>query len=122
MDRIDVVVDVARPSSARIIAGNRGMSSAQMASMVGEAQEYASWRRSQEGDEKPDRARSVPELHLDAPAKSTLEGVAERLGLGGRNIVRIAHVARTIADLAGEREVNKDHVMEACAFRTRSTL
>ena len=101
MDRIDVVVDVARPSSARIIAGNRGMSSAQMASMVGEAREYASWRRSKEDDQKPDRSRSVPELHLDAPAKSTLEGVAERLGLGGRNIVRIARVARTIADLAG---------------------
>lgn len=122
MDRIDVVVDVARPSSARIIAGNRGMSSEQMAAMVAEAREYASWRRAREDCDKPDRARSVPELHLDAPARSTLEGVAERLGLGGRNIVRIARVARTIADLASKQEVNKDHVMEACAFRTRATL
>ena len=122
MDRIDVLVDVARPSSGRIIAGERGASSAQMAEQVREAREFASWRRSKDPDDRPDRARSVPELQLDAQACSTLEGVASRMGLGGRNIVRIARVARTIADLAKQREVNRDNVIEACAFRTRATL
>ena len=51
-----------------------------------------------------------------------MDGLAKRLGLGGRNIVRIARVARTVADLDGSDEVKKEHVMEACAFRTRATL
>ncbi|MBO7675059.1 MAG: YifB family Mg chelatase-like AAA ATPase [Atopobiaceae bacterium] len=121
MDRIDVLVDVARPDSSRIIAGDQGSSSAQMAEQVAVARQFASWRRAQ-SDDKPDRARSVPELGLDAPARAALEGAAKRLGLGGRNIVRIARVARTIADLAESELVEKDHLMEACAYRTRATL
>jgi magnesium chelatase family protein len=121
MDRIDVLVDVARPDSSRIISGEEGLSSEQMAEQVAVARGFASWRR-ERSDDKPDRTRNVPELGLDAQARASLEGVANRLGLGGRNIVRIARVARTIADLAESEEVKRDHVMEACAYRTRATL
>jgi magnesium chelatase family protein len=92
-----------------------------MAEQVKEARDYASWRRARD-DGKPDERRNVPELRLDGSAGATLDGMAKRLGLGGRNIVRIARVACTIADLDGSAEVQKDHVMEACAFRTRATL
>lgn len=122
MDRIDVLVDVARPSSARIIAGERGLSSELMAAQVRTARAFASWRHAKDGLDLPDRARSVRELGLDSPACACLEGVASRLGLGGRNIVRIARVARTIADLAEEEEVGREQVIEACAYRTRATL
>ena len=122
MDRIDVLVDVARPDSSRIIAGERGLSSKQMAEQVSIARDFASWRREHKDDGKADRTRTVPELDLDAQARAALEGIAKRLGLGGRNIVRIARVARTIADLAESETVHKDHVMEACAYRTRATL
>ena len=122
MDRIDVLVDVARPASSRIIAGERGTSSDEMSEQVSAAREYASWRRSRTLDGRPDRLRSVPELGLDDKAKATLEGTASRLGLGGRNITRIARVARTIADI-GEREfAGRDDIVEACAFRTRAKL
>lgn len=122
MDRIDVLVDVSRPSSARIIAGEKGTSSEEMAEQVHVARAYGSWRRAREDENKPDRARAVPELQLDTQAQATLESVAKRLGLGGRNIVRIARVARTIADLSECEEVCADHVIEACAFRTRASL
>ena len=122
MDRIDVLVDVARPASSRVIAGARGTSSAEMSGQVGAAREYASWRRERTLGGKPDRMCNVPELGLDDQAKATLEGTASRLGLGGRNITRIARVARTIADI-GERElVGRDDIVEACAFRTRAKL
>lgn len=142
MDRIDVLVDVARPSPSRIISGEGGTSSAQMAEEVAAAREFALWRKARgEGAEtgrssgtgrsrskaarsgsKSGGAGSVAAQNLDAEARSTLEGMARRLVLGGRNIVRIARVARTIADLAEEEKVLKDHVIEACAFRTRSSL
>ena len=122
MDRIDVLVDVARPSSKRIIAGEKGTTSQQMAEQVACAQAFASWRRARFYDDKPDRAKSVPELALDGPARAVLESTASRLGLGGRNIVRIARVARTIADIAEHELVGKEHVMEACLYRTRASL
>lgn len=122
MDRIDVLVDVARPSSSRIIAGERGTSSAQMAMQVARAREFASWRHAQKDDQGPDRARSIPELGLDSKARAALEGTARRLGLGGRGILRIARVARTIADLDERMVVGRDDVVEACAYRTRATL
>ncbi|MBR3318649.1 MAG: YifB family Mg chelatase-like AAA ATPase [Atopobiaceae bacterium] len=122
MDRIDVLVDVRRPAPSRIISGEGGTSSAQMADAVAAAREFASWRlRNAEGRASGSKG-SVAEQNLDAKAKTTLDGVARRLGLGGRNIVRIARVARTIADLAEKELVNKDHIVEACAFRTRASL
>lgn len=122
MDRIDVRVDVTRPSSARIIAGERGMSSSKMAEQVLCAREYDSWWRVRHGDGKPIRSCGVPELGLDDEAKRLLETTARRLAMGGRNIVRVARVARTIANIDECELVGTDHVMEACAFRTRATL
>ncbi|MDO4537521.1 MAG: YifB family Mg chelatase-like AAA ATPase [Coriobacteriales bacterium] len=121
MDRIDVLVDVARPASSRIIAGKRGTSSKSMSEQVETARAYSSWRlaRAHHGS---DRECNVRELGLDDAACATLDGYAQRLGLGGRNIVRIARVARTIADLDNSESVSKDHVMEACAYRTRTSL
>ena len=41
----------------------------------------------------------------------------EKLSLSARSFHRIMRVARTLADLAGEEEVNKTHVMKAIGFR-----
>ncbi len=122
MDRIDVLVDVARPAPARIIQGDGGTTSKQMAEDVTRAREFAAWRT--HGEERVERVRQggVAAQSLDGAAQAALEGVAKRLGLGGRNIVRIARVARTIADLAEDEQVRREHVIEACAFRTRASL
>jgi magnesium chelatase family protein len=42
----------------------------------------------------------------------------ERLGLSMRAYVRVLRVARTIADLAGETEVDVPHVAEAIGYRS----
>ncbi len=117
MDRIDVVVDVRRPSSSRVIGGDGGLSSARMAQEVLRAREFAAWRASRGGAE---RATTVAEADLDPAAQATFESLAERLALGGRSIVRVARVARTIADLEGRERVAPDDIVEAAAFRSRS--
>lgn len=120
MDRIDVCVDVARPSSDRIIQGEEGMSSADMADQVRAGREFASWRQAREGSEPGESA--LARMGFARDAQAYFEGFARRQALGGRAIVRIARVARTVADVAQHELVGKDDVRVACLFRSRATL
>ena len=45
--------------------------------------------------------------------------MARGLMLGGRAIVRVSRVARTIADIAGHELVSEEDVVEALGFRPR---
>ena len=122
MDRIDVVVEVARPSPDRIIQGQLGMSSAQMAEAVMAARDRSSFRLSKLSDGSLQRARmgQVACLAFTPKARAMLEKMAGTLLLGGRGLSRVALVARTIADLEGHDKVMPDDVVEACAFRQRN--
>ena len=54
------------------------------------------------------------EFRRDAPeARSFLHRAADRLGLSGRALCRISRVARTVADLAGEKTASLPRVAEA---------
>ena len=117
LDRIDVVVDVARPTSSKVIKGQHGMGSAEMAEQVLAAQEFRAWRERHLGEEPAD---PVAAAGLDGAAQTAFEGFAERLALGGRAIVRVARVARTIADLAQRERVSQDDLVEAMGFRSRA--
>ena len=103
MDRIDVVVDVPRPESSKVISGNSGMSSGEMAEQVSLA------------------AARPPASMLDARARRAFEAMARNLLLGGRGIARVTRVARTIADLAEHELVTEDDIVEAIAFRSRGS-
>lgn len=116
MDRIDVVVDVPRPETSKVIAGSAGISSAEMAESVRAGREFRGWREARSGG--PDERRP-PAAQLDAPARRSFEAMAHNLQLGGRGIVRVTRVARTIADLAEHELICEDDVIEALAFRSR---
>ena len=122
MDRIDVVVEVARPSPDRIIQGQAGMTSAQMAALVYEARERAAFREQSLSETELARAHlgNVGNLAFSAKATNTLEKMAGSLVLGGRGLSRVALVSRTIADIEKHDKVLADDVMEACAFRQRN--
>ncbi|MEB3355179.1 MAG: YifB family Mg chelatase-like AAA ATPase [Synechococcales bacterium] len=55
---------------------------------------------------------------LDESSRTLLEGAIRKLGLSARATDRILKVARTIADLAGEDQLQTPHVAEAIQYRT----
>jgi magnesium chelatase family protein len=54
---------------------------------------------------------------LDAASSALLEGVMQRERLSARSYDRIIRVARTIADLAGEERLTRNHLAEALMYR-----
>ena len=117
VDRIDLVVSVMRPASTRVIRGQRGRGSAEMAEEVARAREFRSWRASRRGEEPED---PVAAANMDEAARRAFESLAEGLALGGRAIARVSRVARTIADLGEREHVGEEDVVEALGFRSRS--
>ncbi|MBW2218944.1 MAG: ATP-dependent protease, partial [Deltaproteobacteria bacterium] len=53
----------------------------------------------------------------DDEASTLLETAIDRLGLSARAYNRVLKVARTIADLEGEKDVRTCHVSEAIQYR-----
>ena len=56
-------------------------------------------------------------LVLPEEARSYLASMASRLQLSGRGLSRVLKVSRTIADLAGEEDIQTPHLAEALMYR-----
>ncbi|MBI2009230.1 YifB family Mg chelatase-like AAA ATPase [Candidatus Saccharibacteria bacterium] len=62
--------------------------------------------------------KEVRELaNLSPAAKTLLDSAAQKLGLSARSYVRSVKVARTIADLSGEINIEPEHISEALQYR-----
>ena len=72
------------------------MSSEEMRATVLSAREFRSWRIAREDDSA---CGEVCRARLEPKAKGFFESYAARFRLGGRAIVRISRVARTVADV-----------------------
>ena len=58
-------------------------------------------------------------LTLDDETRSYLAAMAAKVNLSGRGLSRVLKVARTIADLLGEKDIQKMHIAEALMYRQR---
>ena len=56
--------------------------------------------------------------YLNKECKKILELAFNKIGLSARAYTRILKVARTIADLNGEENIQKQHLAEAIQYRT----
>jgi magnesium chelatase family protein len=116
LDRIDLHLEVLSVSSDELMLAPPGESSAQIRARCVQARERAMARQG-----KPNQALQGRELDahvdLDVEAVQFLSQAAQRLGWSARGTHRTLRVARTIADLAGETSIKRNHVAEALQYR-----
>ena len=119
LDRIDLHVSVPAvrwSELAGLAAGERSV----------EVRARVEWARKRQRARSHGTNAALPDRDLDAlvaasPEATALLGqAAERLALTARSLRRAMRVARTIADLEGERVVAPGHVAEAVGYRELS--
>jgi len=118
MDRIDLVVDVARVDPGLLLSRGQSIASAQLRDQVLAAREIAAAR-----DVADNRVLTGVALlsacALQDRATRFLEDAARAQHLSGRGVTRLLRVARTCADLAGESAVTVEHLSEALGYRAK---
>ncbi len=120
LDRIDLHIHVPAVPYSKIRSAERGESSAQIRSRVQRARRRQRRRFAEAGlhanhQMGPDLLRRY--CRLNAAGHALLEAAVERFGLSARSCDRILKVARTIADLAGEDELQPSFLAEAIQYR-----
>ncbi|MFN0058254.1 MAG: YifB family Mg chelatase-like AAA ATPase [Planctomycetota bacterium] len=121
LDRIDLRIEVAAPSSGEMLAaaGARDpIGSAALRAIVDRAVEF----RRREGRPQPNRFLEWTTRREWAPMATTAERLLARsateLDLSTRGLTRVLRLARTIADTEAERSIADRHLHEALEYRT----
>lgn len=116
LDRIDLQIEVPAVAQEALSHKAQGENSAKIRGRVAAARARQIARQG-----KPNVALSSREVdHYcvpDVAGAMVLKQAITRFGLSARAYHRILKVARTIADLAGKRELGAEHVAEAIQYR-----
>ena len=116
LDRIDLTVEVPPLPAAQLQTAEVGESSAVVAGRVAAARARQYARQN-----KLNAALGSLELDhsaaIEPEAKRVLAETLEKLSLSARSYHRILRVARTVADLAGDDAVGRQHVLRAIGLR-----
>ena len=122
MDRIDLQVAVNRLKPAEMTRQSTGEDSELVRIRVIAARKLAEQRF--QGEKGISCNAEMRSLHLrdlcvlDDASRNLLEAAIRKLGLSARAMDRVLKVSRTIADLAGDRNLQSNHLAEAIQYRT----
>ena len=116
LDRIDLHVEVGALAAHELINTPPGEGTGAIRVRVVDARARAMERQGSTNQALSGQAIDT-QCKLDDAAAKFLNTAATRLGWSGRSIHRCLKVARTIADLAGARNVQVTHVAEAVQYR-----
>ena len=116
LDRIDLQIEVPDVPQSDLARGGQGETSDAIRARVSAARDRQLGRQG-----RPNAVLSTGEVDRycapDAQGARMLEQAVSRLGFSARAYHRVLKVARTIADLTGERNVAAAHVAEAIQYR-----
>jgi magnesium chelatase family protein len=123
-DRIDIFIEVPALKPEDMTKEADGENSDAVAKRVAKARLVQLERFQKSGKKQKTNAEANGEYleeiaSLDAEGKKLLMQSVETFKVSMRGYNRILRVARTIADLAGEEKILKNHIAEAISFRQR---
>jgi magnesium chelatase family protein len=116
LDRIDLHVEVEPVSAADLALPPPAEGSAEVAARVAGARE-SQCARGVRSNAELDGDLLEQYATPDEPGRKLLHQAAEAMRLSARSYTRILRVSRTIADLAGAKEVGRIHIAEALSYR-----
>jgi len=121
LDRIDIHCDVPAVRFKELAGREKGESSEAVKERVDRARSVQAGRFAGSGISSNSRLpqRLIKNYcRIGADSSALLEAAVDRLGLSARAYTRILKVARTIADLDGEKDIAAHHIAEAIGYRT----
>lgn len=116
LDRIDMHVEVPRVDFDTLSSSEKNETSAIIRQRVNQAREKQKNRNGQNALMSTGDIRKY--CSIDETSYQLLKQSFDTLGLSARAHDRILKVARTIADLAGEKSIHLDHIAEAIQYRS----
>lgn len=129
LDRIDLHVEVPQLKYEKLASEKVAEDSASIRNRVERTREIQ-WKRFQkeptllrQGFGRVNSEMNIPQIkkycQIDRAGESLLRNAVDKMNLSGRGYHRILKLARTIADLALEENILKDHVAEALQYRQK---
>lgn len=120
LDRMDICVEAA-PVSYTDMRGGESECSAAIRERVERARERQAGRFKGQGihfNAQMRREQLMEYCRLGENEEEYVSRIYEKMGLSPRGYERLLKVARTVADLAGETDIGKNHLSEAAAYRS----
>ena len=120
MDRIDIQLFLRKVDPKRLVQRRKAESSEAVAARVMEARRIQKERFAGEGifcNSAMNSRQMEAYCPLSESCRNLLEKIINRMGLSARACTRIIKLARTIADLAGAKDILPEHISEAASYR-----